>query len=110
MPSSERRLDAAVAPNVDAALERAFAHVEPSRPESTSELHEAICAYVDAERARAEPAERIIVSIKAIAERARVLASRSRRSPLSMSDRDALLTRAVTWCIERYYQSGQPRK
>lgn len=111
MPSSERRLDAAVAPNVDVALERAFALVEPSSPESTSELHDAICAYVDAERARAEPAERIIVSIKAIAERARVVASRSRRSsPLSMSDRDALLTRAVTWCIERYYQSGQPRK
>ena len=110
MPSSERRLDAPVAPNVDVALERAFALVEPSRAESTSELHEAICAYVDAERARAEPAERIIVSIKAIAERARVVASRSRRSPpLSMSDRDALLTRAVTWCIERYYQ-GHPRK
>ena len=80
-------------------------------PESTSDLREAVCAYVDAERARAEPAERIIVSMKAIAERARVTASRSRRaSPLSMSDRDELLTRAVTWCIERYYQTGQARQ
>ena len=111
MPSSERRRAAAVAPTVDVALERAFALVEPSRPESTAELHAAVCAYVDAERARAEPAERIIVSIKAIAERARVTASRSRRaSPLSMTDRDALLTRAVTWCIERYYQTGKPKQ
>ena len=111
MPSSERRRDAGVAPTADVALERAFAFVEPSRPESTSELRDAVCAYVDAERARAEPAERIIVSIKAIAERARVTASQSRRaSPLSMSDRDELLTRAVTWCIERYYQTGQPKQ
>jgi hypothetical protein len=37
-----------------------------------------------------------------------VTASRSRRSPpLAMSDRDAMLTRAVTWCIERYYQTCQ---
>ena len=35
---------------------------------------------------------------------------RAASSPLSMSDRDALLTRAVTWCIERYYQPGQPRQ
>ena len=111
MPSSEQRRDAAVAPNVDVALERAFAFVEPSRPESTSDLHDAICAYVDAERARAEPAERIIVSVKAIAERARVMASRSRRaSPLTISDRDALLTRAVTWCIERYYHTGKSKQ
>ena len=111
MPSSERRRDAAVAPSADLALERAFAFVEPSRPESTSDLRDAVCAYVDAERARAEPAERIIVSMKAIAERARVTASRSRRaSPLSMTDRDELLTRAVTWCIERYYQTGQTRQ
>jgi len=111
MPSSERRRDAGVAPTADVALERAFAFVEPSRPESTSVLREAVCAYVDAERARAEPAERIIVSMKAIAERARVTASQSRRaSPLSMSDRDELLTRAVTWCIERYYQTGQARQ
>jgi hypothetical protein len=108
MSSPERRRDVAVAPNPDAALERAFALVEASRPGSTSALHDAVCAYVDSERARAEPAERIIVSIKAIAERARVTASRSRRSPpLAMSDRDAMLTRAVTWCIERYYQTGQ---
>jgi len=46
---------------------------------------------------------------KAIAERARVAASRTRKSaPLAMSDRDALLTRAVTWCIERYYQNNKP--
>ena len=111
MPSSERRRAAAVAPTVDVVLERAFALVEPSRPESTAELHAAVCAYVDAERTRGEPAERIIVSVKAIAERARVTASRSRRaSPLSMTDRDALLTRAVTWCIERYYQTGKPKQ
>jgi hypothetical protein len=108
MSSPERRRDPGVAPSPDTALEHAFVLVEGSRPGSTSGLYDAICAFVDAERARAEPAERIIVSIKAIAERARVAASRSRRAtPLAMSDRDALLTRAVTWCIERYYQTGQ---
>jgi hypothetical protein len=109
MPPPDRRRDAEVAPSTDLALERAFMLVEESRPGSTSGLYDAICAYVDAERERAEPAERIIVSMKAIAERARVAASRTRKSaPLSMSDRDALLTRAVTWCIERYYQNSQP--
>ena len=109
MPPPERRRDAEVAPSTDLALERAFMLVEESRPGSTSGLYDAICAYVDAERERAEPAERIIVSMKAIAERARVAASRVRKSaPLSMSDRDALLTRAVTWCIERYYQNNKP--
>jgi len=106
--SSPDRRDAELAPNTDLALERAFALVEASRPGSTSGLYDAVCAYVDAERARSETAERIIVSIKAIAERARVAASRSHRAvPLAMNDRDALLTRAVTWCIERYYQNGQ---
>ena len=107
MPPPERRRDAEVAPSTDLALERAFMLVEESRPGSTSGLYDAICAYVDAERERAEPAERIIVSMKAIAERARVAASRTRKSaPLAMSDRDALLTRAVTWCIEEYYRVG----
>ena len=109
MPSPEQRRDAEVAPSTDLALERAFMLVEASRPGSTSGLYDAVCAYVDAERERAEPAERIIVSIKAIAERARIAASRIRKSaPLAMSDRDALLSRAVTWCIERYYQNSQP--
>ena len=107
MPSPERRRDADVAPNTDLALERAFTHVEASRPGSTSGLYEAVCAYVDAERARAEPAERVIVAIKAIAERARIAASRSRLSSLPMNDRNELLTRAVTWCIERYYKTGK---
>ena len=110
MPPPDRRRDAEVAPSTELALERAFMLVEESRPGSTSGLYDAICAYVDAERERAEPAERIIVSMKAIAERARVAASRVRKSapPLAMSDRDALLTRAVTWCIERYYEKSKP--
>jgi hypothetical protein len=110
MPSSERRADAAVAPNVDAALERAFALVEPSSPESTSELHDAICAYVDAERARrtGRAHHRFDQGNRGTRESRRV--SIAPVSPLSMSDRDALLTRAVTWCIERYYQSGKPKK
>jgi hypothetical protein len=108
MSSPEQRRDADVAPNTELDLERAFGLVEASLPGSASGLHDAICAYVDAERARAEPAERIIVSIKAISERARIAASRSPRPrPLSISARDAMLTRAVTWCIERYYQTGK---
>ena len=111
MPSPHRRRGAGVAPNTGLALERAFALVEAARPDSASILRDAICAYVDAERSRAEPAERVIVSIKAIAERARVAASRSRRaSPLPMNERDALLSRAVTWCIDRYYQFEQPQR
>ena len=111
MPSPHRRRDPGATPNPGVALERAFVLVETSRSESTSGLYDAVCAYVDAERARAEPAERIIVSIKAIADRARVAASRARQSsPLPMNERDALLTRAVTWCIDRYYESGQPQQ
>ena len=111
MSSPEPRRDAVARPNPDVSLERAFALIETSRPGSTSGLYDAICAYVDAERSRAEPAERIIVSIKAIAERAHIAASGARRSPpLAMSDRDAMLTRAVTWCIERYYQAGHRSK
>lgn len=108
MPSPERRREAEVAPSTDLALEHAFVLVESSRSGTATGLYDAVCAYVDAERHRAEPAERIIVSIKAIAERARVSASRSRTSILATTDRDALLTRAVTWCIERYYQHSQP--
>jgi hypothetical protein len=107
MSSPDRRRDADVAPNTDLALERAFAHVEASRPGSASGLYDAVCAYVDAERARSQPAERVIVAVKAIAERARIAASRARVSSLPTSDRDELLTRAVTWCIERYYKTGK---
>jgi hypothetical protein len=64
----------------------------------TQPLREAVCAYVDAARARGEPVERVIVDLKRMMELSggwRRFASRAE---------EAVAEAVIRWCIDRYYQ------
>ena len=104
MPAPEREITLHVEPHPDVALERAFAMLERDDPPAERTLRDAVWSYVDDARGRGEPPERVIVDIKELAHRAGVFSSRvSVLTGRPQSSADAVMQRAVTWCIQRYY-------
>ena len=72
-----------------------------------SVLRAQVRAVVDDLRALGWPAERIIIAVKEIAAEAGLRPSPHFTNPSpSATDQDDLLSRLVSWCIERYYQDA----
>ncbi len=70
---------------------------------SESTLKRRVCAVVDDCKAANCPSERVIVTIKQIAEDAGLIASRGIHTPDSANDEDAAIATIVQWSIEHYY-------
>lgn len=95
-------------PPADFALEQAFARFQAARDTSAIELRDAVRAYVDDAKTRQQTPEQVIIDLKKIADRAglaRALVPHS--SSISMARLRDPYTCAVTWCIERYFESGR---
>ena len=72
-----------------------------------SALRAQVRAVVDDLRALGWPAERIIIAVKEIASEAGLRPSPNFTNPsASATDHEDLLSRIVSWCIERYYQDA----
>jgi hypothetical protein len=66
------------------------------------ELREAVCAYVRALRDRGALAEHALVAVRTLVQEGLgAPAHDSRRMP---HESDALVARAVSWCVEEYYR------
>ena len=104
MSFKDKHLPQRVEPNADVALERAFALAERAPSTGETVLRNAVWAFVDEAKARNDPPEQVIVGLKKIARRVGFSGSPTRdRADKLMADREDVLARAVTWCIERYF-------
>ena len=68
------------------------------------ELHDSVFAYADALKGFDLPVERVIVSVKRLANNAGIYASRNVPTRAALAGRDKLIVDLVGWCIERYYE------
>jgi hypothetical protein len=68
-----------------------------------SEIRNAVCALVDAAKPLGWPVERLIVEVKRLAEVENGFLFRARLSRQARREAEAVLERAVTWCIEHYF-------
>lgn len=110
MPLSERQVHITVDSHADRILERAFRDVEQSDIDPASRLREAIRRYVDGTKTRHETPERVIIAVKEIARKAGIGPSLLQQSSLRpFTERDTAFSLAVTWCIERYYETEPSR-
>ena len=70
----------------------------------SSQLHGAICSYVDAMKAEGALVERVIVGMKRIASRGCLRTNGyAYREQTSIFENDVEMQRAVSLCVARYY-------
>ena len=67
------------------------------------ELRETVFDYADVLKAFGLPPERIIVSVKRLANESGIYASRLVPTRAHLDGKDKLIVDMVAWCIERYY-------
>lgn len=72
-----------------------------AQPANDDSLKSAVWAYVDEMKNSGATVERTIVDIKRIAEAEGITAAPGHRLDMSAS---TPLSRAITWCIERYFE------
>jgi hypothetical protein len=87
-----------------AQLGHAFAHVTEYQG-ADGLLRDAISTFVADGKRNGEPIEHVIVSLKAIAHRATIQSTRQPDSDAALKA-ERVVARAVTMCIERFYDSG----
>jgi hypothetical protein len=81
-------------------LERAFADRSAILPIDPLRMKTAISAFVDDAKTANIPIESVLISVKGIARRALLRAS---RRSVDGTETEAAINTCVTWCIERYY-------
>jgi hypothetical protein len=78
----------------------AAAHEPDNRPA----FRRSVCAFTDERKSRGEPVERIIVQLKHAIRQSHPSGRHLRLASHSFTETDDLITSAVRWCVERYFE------
>jgi len=79
----------------------------PLNDAAERELRDSVFAYADALKGLDLPVERIIVSVKRLANDAGIYASRHVPTRTELAGKDKLVVDLVGWCIQRYYDPSR---
>ena len=78
-----------------------------SEPIEDSAVRDAVCAYVDEAKRRGWTIERVIIAVKTMAERDAGPLRRALKDPGRRTQAEQQINRAITWCINHYFGSGE---